>query len=152
VLTFTHLKEFPSQFFEQSIKTLLCLLLVAILGTIAAGVAKAFFDLGHCYQSVLQNGNLQGNLKHILVDILTVLAMVEVFRTAMAYFVEGRVKVTYIIDTVLVAVLTEVLAFWYKDMDSSRMVMLIALVLTLMLVRIIAIRFSPKRHDLSDGL
>jgi uncharacterized membrane protein (DUF373 family) len=70
----------------------------------------------------------------------------------MAYLVEGRVKVTYIIDTVLVAVLTEVLAFWYREIEATRMVIVIALVLTLMFVRIMAIRFSPKRRELSEGL
>jgi uncharacterized membrane protein (DUF373 family) len=70
----------------------------------------------------------------------------------MSYLVEGRVKVTYIIDTVLVAVLTEVLAFWYREIETTRMVIVIALVLTLMFVRIMAIRFSPKRRELSDGL
>jgi uncharacterized membrane protein (DUF373 family) len=70
----------------------------------------------------------------------------------MSYLVEGRVKVTYIIDTVLVAVLTEVLAFWYREIETTRMVIVIALVLTLMFVRIMAIRFSPKRRELSEGL
>lgn len=85
-------------------------------------------------------------------EALTVLALVEIFRTAMAYFTEGRVKVTYIIDTVLVAVLTEVLAFWYKKVEIPRMIMVIALVLTLMLVRILAIHFSPNRVEVADGL
>jgi len=38
---------------------------------------------------------------------------------ALAYFSEGRVKVTYIIDTVMVTVLTEVMAFWYKEMPLA---------------------------------
>jgi hypothetical protein len=44
-------------------------------------------------------------------------AIVEVLRTALAYFSEGRVKVTYIIDTVIVTILTEEMAFWYKEME-----------------------------------
>lgn len=90
--------------------------------------------------------------RQILVDALTILAFVEVFRTAMAYFVEGRVKVTYIIDTVLVTVLTEVLAFWFRDMDTFPITMVIALVLSLTLARILAIHFSPNRTEVADGL
>lgn len=146
------LKDFPSQFFEHSNKALLSLLLLALLGTICAGVARTFIDLYHCFALILHEESLHHSLKVILIDVLTVLAVVEVFRTAMAYLVEGRVKVTYIIDTVLVAVLTEVLAFWYREIETTRMLIVIALVLTLMFVRIMAIRFSPKRRELSDGL
>ena len=41
-------------------------------------------------------------------------------RTALAYFSEGRVKVTYIIDTVMVTVLTEVMAFCPEDPCKHR--------------------------------
>ena len=77
--------------------------------------------------------------------MLTVLAVVEVLRTALAYFTEGRVKVTYIIDTVMVTVLTEVMAFWYKEMEWEEIAMVIALVISLAFIRIIAVRFSPRK-------
>ena len=70
----------------------------------------------------------------------------EVLRTALAYFTEGRVKVTYIIDTVIVTVLTEVMAFWYKEMEWQEVAMFILLVLSLACIRIIAVRFSPQRY------
>ena len=54
---------------------------------------------------------------------------------------------TYIIDTVMVTVLTEVMAFWYRDMDWQEVAMIIALVLSLACIRIIAVRFSPRRHQ-----
>ncbi|BCR06797.1 hypothetical protein DESUT3_38660 [Desulfuromonas versatilis] len=147
-----YLKDFPAQFFEQSIKALLSLLLVALLGTICAGTANTFIDLWRGFSTIFDEGGLHHSLRWILVDVLSVLAVVEVYRTAMTYFTEGRVKVTYIIDTVLVAVLTEMLAFWYREVDPTRMLIAIALVLTLMFVRIMAIRFSPKRRELCEGL
>ncbi len=147
-----NLRDFPSHFFEQSIKALLCLLLLTLLGTICAGILRTFIDLWHCFEQVMHEGSLHHGFRWILDDVLSVLAVVEVFRTAMAYFTEGRVKVTYIIDTVLVAVLTEVLAFWYREVEPTRMAVVLALVVTLMFVRIMAIRFSPKRRELIDGL
>ncbi|OHB33518.1 MAG: hypothetical protein A2X84_00315 [Desulfuromonadaceae bacterium GWC2_58_13] len=145
-------RDFPVQFFEQSIKSLLSLLILALLGIIGAGVMTTFIDLWDCLLEVVHGGKLHEGFRWLLVDVLTVLALVEVFRTAMVYFTEGRVKVTYIIDTVLVAVLTEVLAFWYRDIEPSRMAMVVVLVVSLMFVRIMAIRFSPRRRDLSEGL
>lgn len=138
--------------FEGISQILLCFLILAILGSIAAGIARALIDVRAALLGVGDAGALQAASRAVLLDVLGVLAMVEVFRTAMAYFVEGRVKVTYIIDTVLVAVLTELLAFWYHDVGLARIGMLLALVMGLMVLRILAIRYSPNRRALCDGL
>lgn len=129
-----------TKFFEISARTLLSLLIVAILLAILAGIIGTFQDL-----RLVMGNDFHGAFRTILVDVLTVLAIVEVLRTALAYFTEGRVKVTYIIDTVLVTVLTEVMAFWYREMDWHKVAMVISLVLSLATVRIIAVRFSPRK-------
>ncbi|MRR35035.1 hypothetical protein EG829_10145 [bacterium] len=129
-----------TRFFETSARALLSLLIVAILLAILAAIISTFHDL-----RLVMGGDFHGAFRTILVDVLTVLAIVEVLRTALAYFTEGRVKVTYIIDTVLVTVLTEVMAFWYREMDWEKIAMVIALVLSLAAVRIIAVRYSPRR-------
>lgn len=128
------------RFFEMSARALLSLLIGAILVAILAGVIYTWYDMRLIFRM-----DFLGAFKTILVDILTVLALVEVLRTTLAYFSEGRVKVTYIIDTVIVTVLTEVLAFWYKEMEWEEVAMVIALVLSLACVRIIAVRFSPRK-------
>lgn len=129
-----------TRFFETSARALLSLLIVAILLAILAGIIATLHDL-----RLVMGGDFHGAFRTILVDVLTVLAIVEVLRTALAYFTEGRVKVTYIIDTVLVTVLTEIMAFWYREMDWEKVAMVIALVLSLAAVRIIAVRYSPRR-------
>lgn len=134
-----------SRFFELSARALLSLLIVAIMLAILAGIGRTFYDL-----RLVLGADFHGALKTVLVDVLTVLAVVEILRTALAYFTEGRVKVTYIIDTVMVTVLTEVMAFWYKEMSWQELGMVIALVLSLACVRIIAVRYSPRLHR--DGL
>ncbi len=130
-----------TRFFELSARALLSLLIFAILLAILAGVIHTFADTRLIFRM-----EFLGAIKTILVDILTVLALVEVLRTALAYFSEGRVKVTYIIDTVMVTVLTEVMAFWYKETEWDKIALVIALVLSLACVRIIAVRFSPRRQ------
>ena len=130
-----------TRMFENGARALLSLLIVAILAAILAGVAYTFYDLRLMVQM-----DFHAACKVVLVDMLTVLAMVEVLRTALAYFSEGRVKVTYIIDTVIVTVLTEVMAFWYREMEWEEIALGIALVLSLAGVRIVAVRFSPRRQ------
>jgi uncharacterized membrane protein (DUF373 family) len=129
-----------SRFFEMSARVVLSFLIVAILVTILAGIGCTFYDMRLIFQQSFQSA-----FKTIMVDMLTVLAIVEVLRTALAYFSEGRVKVTYIIDTVIVTILTEVMAFWYKEMEWQEVAMIILLVLSLACIRIIAVRFSPRR-------
>lgn len=128
-------------FFEKSARALLSLLIVAILLAIMAGVVYTFYDL-----RLILTLPFHTAFKAILVDILTVLAIVEVLRTALAYFSEGRVKVTYIIDTVMVTVLTEVMAFWYKEMPWQSLAMVILLMLSLAFIRVFAVRYSPRSH------
>lgn len=129
-----------NRFFEMSSRVALSLLIIVILMAILAGIGCTFYDM----RLILQQ-SFHSAFKTIMVDMLTVLAIVEVLRTALAYFTEGRVKVTYIIDTVIVTVLTEVMAFWYKEMEWQEVAMIISLVLSLACIRIIAVRFSPRR-------
>jgi uncharacterized membrane protein (DUF373 family) len=129
-----------TRFFEMSSRVALSLLIVVILMAIMAAIGCTAYDMRLVFQQSFHSA-----FKTIMVDMLTVLAIVEVLRTALAYFTEGRVKVTYIIDTVIVTVLTEVMAFWYKEMEWQEVAMIISLVLSLACIRIIAVRFSPRR-------
>jgi len=141
----------PAIWFERGGRVLLSFLLLLILSAMGLLLFNTSGELivlfGH-----LENATPHHVLRTFLVDFLSVLALVEVFRTVLVYFAEGRVKVTYIIDTVLVVVLTEVMGFWYMPFEAMRVLLMIALVLVLMGVRIMAIRFSPRRRDLSEGL
>ena len=131
--------------FQYGVKIVLSLLLAVILTTIFWATIKTLLDL-----KVIFGEDIPSALKHVMVNSLTILAMLELFMTTLAYFSEGRVKVSYIIDTVLVVILTEIMTFWYKDIEYMRIVMVIALILTLIFARFFAIRFSPTkpREDL----
>jgi uncharacterized membrane protein (DUF373 family) len=129
-----------TRFFEVSARVLLSLLVVVILVAILAGVLHSMYDIRLIFLMAPVDA-----FKTVLIDVLTVLALVEIFRTALAYFTEGRVKVTYIIDTVIVTLLTEVMAFWFKEMEWQEVAMVITLVLSLAIVRIVAVRFSPRK-------
>jgi uncharacterized membrane protein (DUF373 family) len=136
------LNERISRFFELSVKGLLSLVVVVIIMTILAGTAYTVYDFRHIFSAPFHEA-----FRTILIDILTVLAILEILRTALAYYAYGRVKVTYIIDAVLVTTLTEILAFWYREIQWQKLAMALALVISLAFVRIIAIRFSPRKEN-----
>ena len=128
-----------TRFFERTARALLCLLIVAIMAAILAGTTYTLYDLRLVFQK-----DFHSAFRTVLIDMLTVLAIVEILRTALAYFSEGRVKVTYIIDTVMVTIMTEILAFWYQEVAWQKLAMVIILIVSLAFVRIIAVRFSPR--------
>lgn len=76
------------------------------------------------------------------------LALIEVLRIAMSYLHDGRVRIRYIVDTVLIVLLNEVVSIWFKgNLNFQTLIMLISLLLTLMVIRVLAIQFSPKEKQ-----
>ena len=123
---------------EAATRFILSLLILTILPGLAGGVVKTFLDL-----RLLLSADLEAALRHIIVDALTLLAVVEVLGTALTYCSDGRVRVTCIVDTVLVVMLTEIISRWFTGGEWHPFAILGGIVITLGLMRIVAIRYSP---------
>ncbi len=127
----------------KGIKLVLSLLIVTILAALTGGVAKTFLDLG-----LLLRSPVEVALRQVIIDTLIILAVVELFKTTLTYFSEGRVKVTFIVDTILVVMLTEVIAQWFKGGDITHLAILGATILALGVMRVLAVRFSPPSVEM----
>ena len=79
---------------EAGTRFILSLLTLTILIGLAGGVVKTFLDL-----RLLLSADMEVALRQVLVDTLTLLAVVGVFKTTLAYCSEGRVRVTFISST-----------------------------------------------------
>ncbi|MFY9271032.1 MAG: phosphate-starvation-inducible PsiE family protein [Candidatus Manganitrophaceae bacterium] len=134
-----------TRYFMNIMRGLLSLLIAVTLVGLTGGLIKTAIDL-----RLLFHEEVEVALRQILIDILILLAVVEIFRTTLTYFSEGRVKVTFIIDTVLVVMLSEVITLWFKGGELLPYFSLILLLVTLGLMRIIAIRFSPTALERSE--
>lgn len=126
----------------KGIRGVLSLLIVTILAALAGGVVKTFLDIG-----LLLHENVDVALRQVLIDTLMLLAVVEVFKTTLTYFSEGRVKVTFIVDTILVVMLTEVISQWFRGGNWTELAVLGGILLTLGLVRVMAVRWSPTQGE-----
>lgn len=85
--------EFDSSiFYEKLAKWILSILILVILSGMLGGVVITMFHL-----RLLFSLDIEHALRVIIIDALTILALLEIFKTTMAYFSEGRIKVTYII-------------------------------------------------------
>lgn len=126
----------------KGIKLVLSFLILTILAALTGGVVKTFLDVG-----LLLHHAVEVALRQVIIDTLILLAVVEVFKTALTYFSEGRVKVTFIVDTILVVMLTEVISQWFKGANLARLGELVGILLTLGVMRILAVRCSPALGD-----
>ncbi len=131
-----------TKLWTKGIKLVLSLLIVTILAALTGGVAKTVLDLG-----LLLRSPVEVALRQIILDTLIILAVVELFKTTLTYFSEGRVKVTFIVDTILVVMLTEVIAQWFKGGEVTHLAVLGATILTLGVMRVLAVRFSPPATE-----
>ncbi|MCR4319169.1 MAG: phosphate-starvation-inducible PsiE family protein [Candidatus Brocadiaceae bacterium] len=129
----------PSLFYERLARWILSILILAILSGMLGGVIITILHL-----RLLSTRDIEHALRVIIIDVLTILAVLEISRTTLAYFSEGRVKVTYIIDTVIVIMVTEVMACLFKEFDLYKMGMLTFIILTLCVMRIFNVKYSPS--------
>lgn len=144
------LSEFMSQVIDtdltelwmKGIKAVLSLLILTILIALTGGVIKTFLDI-----RLLLNAPVEVGLRQIIVDTLILLAVVEVFKTTLTYFSEGRVKVTFIVDTILVVMLTEIISLWFKEAGQTQLLSLGAILLALGIIRVVAVRCSPAQGE-----
>ena len=131
-----------TNFWVKGIKLVLSLLILTILLALAGGVLRTFMDL-----RLLWDNPVEVALRHVIVDTLILLAVVEVFKTTLTYFTEGRVKVTFIVDTILVVMLTEVISQWFKGGNLPQLAVLGGILVTLAVIRVLAVRCSPTQGD-----
>jgi len=131
-----------TQLWMKGIKLVLSLLILTILAALTGGVVKTFLDIGLLFHNAVEVA-----LRQVIVDTLILLAVVEVFKTTLTYFSEGRVKVTFIVDTILVVMLTEVISQWFKGGNWTQLAVLGAMLLTLGAMRVLAVRCSPAYGD-----
>lgn len=131
---------------SRGIKGVLSLVILTLLTALTGGALKTLWEI-----RLLIDHPAEVVLRQVIVNTLMLLALVEVFKTTVTYFREGRVKVTFIVDTILVVMLTEVISQWFKGGDWQPLAILCIILLILGIVRIMAVRWSPtpraEPHD-----
>ena len=142
------LKFDMTQIWVQGIKFVLSFLILMILTALATGVLMTFLELHLLFTNPLEIG-----LRQVIVNTLILLAIVEVFKTTLTYLAEGRVKVTFIVDTILIVMLTEVISMWFREAPLEKWLILGSILLSLGIIRIVVVRWSPaKCEGMSDSL
>ena len=124
-------------------KFFLGILIGVVLIGFFGGVIKTFLDL-----SLLFNSSLEIALRQMILNVLILLAVVEVLRTALIYLKDGSVRLTFIIDTVLIVMVNEVMTLWFRDTHSlNNFIPLFAILGVLSIIRTLTVYFSAEKRE-----
>lgn len=126
-------------FFGTAIRFMLNALVVIISLALIVGVVKAGVDL---YNSI--HKPLETVLQQILLDVVFIVALVEITITILGYLKDGAVHVRYIVDTILIIMLNEVVTIWFKGADLKDAIGISVVLLALAAVRVSTIRWSAE--------
>lgn len=125
-------------FYSTLIRVLLNALVVIICCALIVGVVKAGIDL---FTSL--NKPLEALLQQLLLDIVFIVALVEITIVILGYLKDGAVHVRYIVDTILIIMLNEVVVIWFKGASLQEAISLAVVLLTLGAIRISTVIWGP---------
>lgn len=128
--------------FEGFGKIILLILLTVSFVIFIAEVVRMVFEFISLWKYSLQVG-----IQAVIVDMLTLLALFEIYLTILTYFKESRVKVTYVVDSVFIIMLSELMKQWFTHQATLESCgLMIAVILALAVTRLFTVRYSPSKE------
>jgi uncharacterized membrane protein (DUF373 family) len=97
-------------FYPALIRILTGLLIVVLCAWMLVGGINMVLALGNAFGSGWASA-----AEHAIINALILLALLEVIRTLQAYLKLGRVRVTFILDTALVVLISELMGLWFRE-------------------------------------
>jgi uncharacterized membrane protein (DUF373 family) len=141
-LVVTIKQENLQKLFEGFGKVILSLLLFSCFCILIAETLRMVLE----FLTVWKNSLLL-SLQTVIVDGLTLLALFEIYLTLLMYFKENRVKVTYVIDSVFIVMLSELMKQWFNhSLDFQNISLIISILLVLSIIRFLSVRYSPSKE------
>ena len=126
----------------RAIQWIVGVLMLSLYLWIATGIVGLIINLQHVFRQ-----GWSSIAEHIIIDVVLILAILELIRILQSYLTLGRVKVTFILDVALVVLIGELIGLWYKDYTLTEVGLHVAVITALILLRIVSIRFSPDTVD-----
>jgi len=127
---------------STAIRLVLNVLLLITICALIVGIIKSGVDLFHALRQPLDV-----ILQNVLLDTVFILAVVEITITLLGYLKDGRVHVRYIVDTVLIIMLNELVSMWFRHPKLENAISLSVIIATLAAVRVSVTKFSPRHED-----
>jgi uncharacterized membrane protein (DUF373 family) len=126
-------------FYGLTVRVMIGLLMIGLSLWLLAGM---FSMMEHLWLAV--TGEWSHEAEKVIIDVVIILAMLELVRTLQSYLQLGRVKVTLILDAALVVLIGELISLWYRDYTATEVILSMGVITMLTLLRIITVKFSPE--------
>ncbi len=135
-------KLIDTNWHTRAIQFIVGLLLIALYLWVGAGIVSLMSNM----PQIIEKG-WASVAEHIIIDVVLILAILELIRTLQSYLEVGRVKVTFILDVALVVLIGELIGLWYQDYTIKQVGLNITVITILTLLRIVSVRYSPDTID-----
>jgi uncharacterized membrane protein (DUF373 family) len=140
----TRLLLLVSKYFSVILDVAVLLLLPLSLVALGLGFAKAAMDLFH----VNEVKSFSKAHDVLITDVLSLFVVIELIKSMADYFVQHRLKLTFIVDAAIVFMIREIMIGLYQqDLDTAHILSLSAAVLVLGAVRVVSVKFSPTNGN-----
>ncbi|MDF1578043.1 MAG: phosphate-starvation-inducible PsiE family protein [Desulfobulbales bacterium] len=124
------------QFFNFSIGIIFRIILVFLVIVLCAATYNLFASLG----TLLQTKTITGAYKDLISDIFTLYILIELARTLAEYFHSQRLRLSFIVDAVIVFILRDIMMLLYmEDYDIQLLYLLTAMLLALGALRTVSV-------------
>ena len=134
--------------FQTSLKWIINILILYIILILLIGLGKTLFSI----KDLIWAPNFGSGFTHAVTDILSFLVILELFRSFIEYFKAKRFRLHTMMDPFIIFVIRELLVMLYahEQMIWQDILGFSALILSLGLVRTLAVVFSPE-EDKADS-
>ncbi|MFA5321753.1 MAG: phosphate-starvation-inducible PsiE family protein [Smithella sp.] len=128
--------------FNRSIKVIVIILTLLIIAVLIVGLFQTVWEIKEFFftRPIGQSFNV------LVVDILTFLVIIELFRSFVVYFETHRFRLNTMIDPAIIFVIRELIVKLYGEQNMSWEIIVAfgVLLLCLGIIRSLAIKYSPR--------
>ncbi len=141
-------KARTKELFNVMVGYIINVLIVYVIVVLMAGLLKVLYPLNILFEQYL----FKLDLSRTVTDILTFLVMIELFRSFIEYLKVKRIRLHSMIDPAIIFIIRELIVMLYSHIPlvGSTLIGFAVLLLSLGLVRTMAVIFSPK-EDFAPG-
>ncbi|NJB69370.1 uncharacterized membrane protein (DUF373 family) [Desulfobaculum xiamenense] len=131
-----------NKIFDTSLSFILNVVIAYIIVVLNVGLIRTLLGM----KRLFGEGDLRSAYNEAIIEILTFLVIIELFKGFVEYFKNQRISLTIMIDSALVFVIRELLVSLYTQGHTEWHLLASfgILVLCLGIVRTLAVRYSPQ--------
>ncbi len=134
------------EYFRKSLEIIINILIIFIIVVLIIGLFRTLYSAKE-----LLSGDFTNGFNKIITHILSFLVIIEIFRTFIEFFKSKRFRLHSMMDPFIIFVVRELMIILYthKSIEWIKLLGFSCLILSLGIVRTLAVIYSPDKRDKS---